>query len=100
MKKLFLATALCAFVGDVFAGNDAKDSQLDTLVVTTQPVMHCSKCENKIKSNIRFVKGTKSIETSVPDQKVMIIYNNKKSSLEDFKKEFKRIGYEITVLPK
>ena len=90
MKKLFLATALCAFVGDVFAGNDAKDSQLDTLVVTTQPVMHCSKCENKIKSNIRFVKGTKSIETSVPDQKVTIIYNNKKSSLEDFKKEFKR----------
>ena len=100
MKKLFLATALCAFVGDVFAGNDAKDSQLDTLVVTTQPVMHCSKCENKIKANIRFVKGTKSIETSVPDQKVTIIYNNKKSSLEDFKKEFKRIGYEITVLPK
>lgn len=100
MKKLFLTAALSAFVGHVFAGNDTKESQLDTLVVTTQPVMHCSNCENKIKSNIRFVKGTKSIETSVPDQKVTIIYNNKKSSLEDFKKEFKRIGYEITVLPK
>lgn len=100
MKKLFLATALCAFTGYLFAGNDTKDSQLDTLVVTTQPVMRCSKCENKIKSNVRFVKGTKSIETSVPDQKVTIIYNKNKSSVEDYKKEFKRIGFEITVLPK
>lgn len=100
MKKLFLATALCAFTGHLFAGNDSKDSQLDTLVVTTQPVMRCSKCENKIKSNVRFVKGTKSIETSVPDQKVTIIYNKNKSSVEDYKKEFKRIGFEITVLPK
>lgn len=100
MKKIFFIGALSVVMTHVYAEDDAKSSQLDTLVVTTQPVMRCSKCENKIKSNVRFVKGTKSIETSVPDQTVTIIYNKKKSSFEDYKKEFNRIGFEITVLPK
>ena len=34
-------------------------TKADTLVVTTTPEMHCEGCENKIKKNIRFVKGTK-----------------------------------------
>ena len=42
----------------------------DTLTVTTTPQMHCSGCENRIKQNIRFVKGVKAITTSVADQKV------------------------------
>jgi len=41
------------------------DITVDTLQVTTTPQMHCSSCENKIKNNIRFVKGVKKIETSV-----------------------------------
>ena len=45
-------------------------TKADTLVVTTTPKMHCEGCENKTKSNIRFVKGTKQIETSVPNQTV------------------------------
>ena len=35
----------------------AKD--IKTVVVTTQPQMHCSGCENKIKGNLRFEKGVK-----------------------------------------
>ena len=99
MKKLllsgmFLSLALCG----MGAEKNAKVSNLDTLVVTTQPVMHCMKCENKIKSNVRFVKGTKSIETSVPNQTVTIVYDKRKSSLADYEKEFGRIGFEIKVL--
>ena len=99
MKKLllsgmFLSFALCG----MGAEKNEKVSNLDTLVVTTQPVMHCMKCENKIKSNVRFVKGTKSIETSVPNQTVTIVYDTKKASVSDYEKEFGRIGYEIKVL--
>ena len=67
----------------------------DTLVVTTTPQMHCEGCENKIKKNIRFVKGTKKIETSVPNQEVTIIYNNEKTTYQDYEKAFKKIGYTI-----
>ncbi len=50
----------------------AKD--IKTVVFTTTPQMHCAACENKIKSNLRFEKGIKSIETSVPNQTVTVKY--------------------------
>lgn len=74
-----------------------KESATDTLVVTTTPQMHCSSCESKIKGNIRFVKGTKKIETSVPDQEVRIIYDKRKAKPEDYIKAFGKIGYEIKI---
>ncbi|MBQ4035388.1 MAG: heavy-metal-associated domain-containing protein [Paludibacteraceae bacterium] len=72
--------------------------ELATLVVTTTPQMHCQKCENKIKSNIRFVKGVKDIQTSVEKQQVSISYDANKSTVADFEKAFQKIGYKITVL--
>lgn len=81
---------MLAVVSNTFAKTPA-----DTLVVTTQPQMHCQSCENKIKSNIRFVKGTKRIDTSVEDQKVTIVYDGKKAKYEDFVAAFKKIGYTI-----
>ena len=57
--------------------------------------MHCSGCENRIKKNIRFVKGVKKIETSVPEQTVIIIYDKSKSEYKDFIAAFKKIGYEV-----
>ena len=79
----------------MLAGNSFAQTAADTLVVTTQPQMHCQNCEKKIKSNIRFVKGTKKIETSVEDQKVTIVYDNKKAKYDDYVAAFKKIGYEI-----
>mgnify|MGYP001632357683 FL=1 len=90
MKKNLLVAFMLVLAGNAFANTKA-----DTLVVTTNPQMHCENCEKKIKSNIRFVKGTKKIDTSVKEQKVTIIYDSKKSSYKDFVGAFKKIGYEI-----
>lgn len=90
MKKYLLMAWLLATAGNMIAKAPA-----DTLTVTTLPRMHCQKCENKIKSNIRFVKGTKKIETSVDDQRVTIIYDGKKAKYEDYVAAFRKIGYEI-----
>ena len=90
MKKYLLMAWLLATAGNMLAKSPA-----DTLTVTTLPQMHCQKCENKIKSNIRFVKGTKKIETSVDDQRVTIIYDGKKAKYEDYVAAFRKIGYEI-----
>lgn len=64
---------------NVLTGGNSKQTN-DTLVVTTNPVMHCSGCETKIKQNIRFVKGVS------------------KSTYNDFVKAFAKIGYEIKVI--
>lgn len=79
----------------MLAGNSFAQTAADTLVVTTQPQMHCENCEKKIKSNIRFVKGTKKIATSVDDQKVTIVYDGRKAKYNDYVEAFKKIGYEI-----
>ena len=77
------------------AASAQKAQQADTLQVTTTPQMHCANCESKIKKNIRFVKGVKSIQTSVSEQKVTIVYQKEKATYEDFVKAFSEIGYKI-----
>ena len=65
--------------------------------MTTTPQMHCSGCENRIKQNIRFVKGVKAITTSVADQKVTIVYQKGKASYDDFGKiGFRNSRYTCT----
>ena len=72
----------------------AKD--IKTLVVTTLPQMHCENCENKIKGNLRFEKGVKTIETSIPDQQVTITYDADKTTAENIIRGFEKLGYRAT----
>ena len=90
MKKTIF-TAWCALLS-LTASAQTKS---DTLVVTTTPEMHCENCEMRIKKNIRFVKGTKRIETSVPNQTVTIVFDGRKTTFADYEAAFKKIGYEI-----
>lgn len=78
MKKILLmfVMIMVAMVGF------AKD--IKTVVFTTTPQMHCEACENKIKNNLRFEKGIKSIETSVPNQTVTVKYNADKTTIPFF----------------
>lgn len=91
MKKasmLFLSLAVAIVCG-------AKD--IKTVILNTSPEMHCSGCENKIKSNIRHEKGVKTIETNLEDKTVTIEYDADKTSVEKIIEGFKKIKYEATV---
>ncbi len=90
-KAMFMAAMLLSA-----ASLTAKD--IKTIVLTTTPQMHCSNCEEKIKKNIRFEKGVKTIETSVPEQTVKITYDADKTTPEKLQKGFKKIGYETRVV--
>ena len=76
----------------------AKD--IKTVVVTTQPLMHCASCENKIKGNLRFEKGVKQIECSIPDQRVTVTYDADKTTPENIIKGFEKFGYKATEIKK
>ena len=88
MKKTLLlgAMMLTAAVGM------AKD--IKTVVVTTSPEMHCESCENRIKSNLRFEKGIKSIKTDLKTKTVTILYDADKTNVQNIIKGFKKIKYE------
>ena len=83
MKKvslLFVSLAVAIVCG-------AKD--IKTVVLNTTPEMHCSGCENRIKSNIRFEKGIKNIETNLENKTVTIEYDADKTSVEEIINGFK-----------
>lgn len=91
MKRSFLllTLALCAIT------SFAKD--IKTIVVTTNPQMHCKSCENKIKNNMRFEKGIKSIETNISRQEVTLTYDADKTTPEKLMKGFEKFGYTATL---
>ena len=88
MKKTLLLSAmmLTAAVGL------AKD--IKTVIFTTNPEMHCQSCENKIKGNLRFEKGIKSIKTDLKSKTVTIQYDADKTNVQNIINGFKKIKYE------
>lgn len=72
-----------------------KESNDTTIVLTVDPPMHCVNCEKKIKSNIRFEKGIKSISTDREKQTVTIRADKKKLNIENLRKAFAKIGYKV-----
>ena len=76
----------------------AKD--IKTAVFTTNPEMHCEGCENKIKGNLRFEKGIKSIKTDLDSKTVTIEYDADKTTVEKIIEGFKKIRYEAKEVKK
>lgn len=93
MKKyLFLSLLLAA---TTLMAKDIK-----TVVLTTQPQMHCASCETKIKNNLRFVKGIKQIEANVQKQRVTVTYDADKTTVQKLIKSLKKAGYTATEVKK
>ena len=92
MKKIILLFAMTLVTIIAMA----KDIQ--TVVVTTTPQMHCENCENRIKNNLRFEKGIKKIETDVEKQTVTITYDADKTTVENILKGFEKFKYSARVL--
>ena len=94
MKKVFLMSAMM-LTAMVTMAKDIK-----TVVVTTNPEMHCESCEKKIKGNLRFEKGIKNIITDLKTKTVTIEYDADKTNVQNIIKGFKKIKYEATEVKK
>jgi len=90
MKKVFVLSAMM-LTAMVSLAKDIK-----TVVVTTQPQMHCESCEKKITGNLRFEKGVKQIECDIEGQRVTITYDADKTNPEAIIKSFDKFGYKAT----
>ena len=92
MKKLIVLTVMLL----TMLVASAKD--IKTVVLTTDPQMHCEGCEKRIKENIRFEKGIKKIVTDVEHQTVTITYDADKTTVENIIKGFEKINYNAREL--
>lgn len=93
MRKLLMMTMMLF----VAIGASAK-ADLQTVVFTTTPQMHCQNCENKIKGNLKYEKGVKKIETNVDEQTVTVTFDAKKTSEDKILKAFEKFGYQARKL--
>ena len=91
MKSKLLITLFALLMG-IAASN------LRVVILTPTPQMHCESCETKIKSNMRFEKGVKKIETNIERQEVTITYDPKKNDVKGLQSAMKKIGYETKVV--
>lgn len=76
----------------------AKD--IKTVVLKTQPEMHCENCEKRIKGNLRFEKGIKNIITDLKTKTVTVEYDADKTNVQNIIKGFKKIKYEAKEVKK
>lgn len=92
MKKIFTLAAMAMLSASLLAEN------LQTVVFTPSPKLVCEKCEKKVKTNLRFVKGTKTIETSVKDNTITIKYDADKAKPEEYVQALAKIGRKAEVV--
>ena len=94
MKKVLVLSAMM-LTAMVTMAKDIK-----TAVFTTSPEMHCENCEKRIKGNLRFEKGIKSIVTNLKTKTVTIQYDAEKTNVQNIVKGFKKIKYEAKEVKK
>lgn len=91
MKK-FIIMAVTAIA---LSAGSAAAKDIQKVVLTTNPAMHCQNCESKIKNHLKFEKGIKKIDTSVENQTVTITYDADKTSEKAIMDAFTKIKYEV-----
>lgn len=68
-----------------------------TAVFTVNPPLVCNNCETKVKDNIRFEKGVKSVKPSAKKGLVEICYDDAQTNVPNLIEGLKKIGYDATL---
>ena len=55
---------------------------------------NCYMCKNRIEKTVFKIKGVKHVDWNVPSNKISIIYNDKKASIENIHKEIAASGHD------
>jgi len=79
-------------------GATAFAENLQTVVLTPTPKMSCNNCEKKIKMELRNVKGTKKIETSLKEQTVTITFDADKAKVQEYVDAMAKIGRKAEIV--
>lgn len=66
--------------------------------VLYQTNLHCDKCAEKIRENVSFEKGVKTLKIAVEDKTVKITYDGAKTDAEKLRKAIEKLGYKAEVI--
>lgn len=91
---LVMLIASCS-ISVMAAPKDQKKAE--TIVYHLNPGMSCQNCADKIKSNLRFEKGIKAIDTALADQTVTVKFDPRKTTSQAIVDALAKLGYGTTV---
>ncbi len=88
MKKLTLMLVLLITVGVSAVAKDIRT------VVFKVEQLHCANCETKVRKNMRFERGVKSLTTDLKERTVTISYDAEKTTVKRLQEGFRKFNYE------
>lgn len=96
-KHVFLVLLSAVFTFFMATGAFAQDKQQDKkkgkeTVKFYVENMECKNCQAKVEKNIAFEKGVTDLKCNLPEKTVEVTYKPGKTSPENLKKGFKKIG--------
>ena len=74
----------------------AKD--LQTVEFSVTPRITCKNCVAKIKNQLKFEKGIKSIDVSIENQKISLKFDAEKTNPDVLATSLAKIGYKATII--
>lgn len=74
------------------------NAETQKAIFTVNPPLVCNNCEIKVKDNLRFEKGVKSVKPSYKKGNVEVTYDDSKTDVEKIKAGFKKIGYSASLV--
>ena len=92
MKKIWLFLVL------IFSIVTSTYSENKTVKFSVEPPLVCQNCENKVKTNLRFEKGVKSINPSAKKGEIEVTFDDTKTDIIKLKEGFRKIGYEASLI--
>lgn len=92
MKRLLFSILIAS------AAVTAMAKDIHTVVLTTEPQMHCAGCENKVTENLRYVRGVKAIKASAAEQTITVTIDADKTSAAVLIESLKKAGYTATLV--
>ncbi len=105
MKKLAISFIIMMCLGcfalgtPVLASSAVSGSELTevkkTEEVTFSVSMKCENCVKKIRENISFEKGVKSLNISLEEKKVTVVYDPAKTSGEKLASAIRKLGFKV-----
>lgn len=89
IPALFVAV-LIVFSGNIYA--QKKSSKTETVEIKSSVV--CGMCEDRVKKDLAFEKGVRSVEVNLETKIITVEFNPKKTDKEKIKKAITKIGYD------
>lgn len=93
MKKILINLILISIFSTIGLSQEGtKESKWTEAKIKSSVV--CNMCKANIKNGLAFTKGVKSADVDLKTKEIIVVFNNKKTTLDEIKIAITKMGYD------